>query len=471
MPRRFAQIQGTAGVDRAKRSGATFMEMQQSRTIAGIEEGIAAGRALRRKLARALHAGFQRSAQTPDIIALIKATNEGRVPKLVPLKMGRMAVSPFTFFRGAAPVMAADLAPLPASGLKVQMCGDAHVRNLGAYAAPDGHLVFDLNDFDETIVGPWEWDVKRLATSIILAGREAGCKEVVCGEAVQAMVRSYREALGEFCHMPVLEMARYEIRREDAPGSLKQVLRKAERSTAARLLAKLTETSVHGLPRFHDEPPVLQHVPKKIAGLVIQSLKKYRSTLGAGRQLVFDAFRPVDVAFKVVGTGSVGTRDYVVLMFGNSLKDPLFIQIKEALPSCYEQYLPGAGSPSHCGQRVAQGQQRTQTVSDPFLGWTSIEGRHYLVRQLADHKASLDPADLSGGILFDYAMVCGETLAKAHTRTGPAAMLAGYCGNSDKLDKAVTAFAQAYATQTEQDYAAFQKAIRAGRIKAEKVAQ
>ncbi len=438
--------------------------------IAGIEESIEAGRALRRKLGRAVHAGFQRAAGTPDVISIIKATNEGRVPRLLPLKMGRMAVSPFAFFRGTAPVMAADLAPLPASGLKVQLCGDAHVRNLGAYAAPDGHLVFDLNDFDETIVGPWEWDIKRLAVSIILAGKEAGGRDEICGDAVQAMVRSYREALAGFCHMPVLEMARYEIRRENAPGSLRKVLRKAERSTADKLLAKLTEASGHGTPRFHDEPPVLEHVPEETAAAVIQSLKKYRTTLGAGRQLIFDAFRPVDVAFKVVGTGSVGTRDYVVLLFGNSLNDPLFIQIKEALKSCYGPHLPGAASAAHSGQRVAQGQQRTQTVCDPFLGWTNIEGRHYLVRQLADHKASLDPADLSGGILFDYAMVCGETLAKAHARTGPAAMLAGYCGSSDKLDKAVAVFAQAYAAQTERDYAAFMRAIRAGRIKAEKAA-
>jgi uncharacterized protein (DUF2252 family) len=284
------------------------------------------------------------------------------------------------------------------------------------------------------------------------------------------MVRCYREALGEFCRMKVLEMARFEIRREDAPGVLKKVLRKAERATASLVLGKLTEPSPHGMPRFHDRPPALRHVPHKTATLVIHSLKNYRRTLGAGRQLIFDAYRPVDVAFKVVGTGSVGTRDYVVLMFGNGLKDPLFIQIKEALKSCYEPYLPGSKPPSHCGQRVAQGQQRMQTVSDPFLGWTSIEGRDYLVRQLADHKASLEPADLKGGVLFDYSMVCGETLAKAHARTGSAALLVGYCGNSDKLDRAVAAFAKAYASQTERDYAAFLKAIRAGKIHAARLA-
>ena len=434
--------------------------------IASDEEGIEAGRALRKKLGRTVHAGFKRSSPASGVISIIKASNAKRVPRLVPLKMGRMAVSPFSFFRGAAPVMAADLAPLPVSGLKVQLCGDAHVRNLGAYAAPDGHLVFDLNDFDETIKGPWEWDLKRLATSIMLAGREAGCKDALCSEAVQSMVRRYREALGELCRMCVLELARFEIRREDAPRALKGVLRKAERMNAARVLGKLTETPMHGLQRFHDRPPVLLHVPHKNAALVIESLKHYRMTLAAGRQMIFDAYTPVDVAFKVVGTGSVGTRDYVVLLFGNGMKDPLFIQVKEALASCYEPYLPEARPPSHHGRRVAEGQERMQTVTDPFLGWTRIEGRHYLVRQLADHKASLDPEDLKGGVLFDYSMLCGETLAKAHARTGDAAMLSGYCGNSDKLDIAIAAFAQLYADQTERDHAAFLKAVRAGRLTA-----
>jgi len=432
--------------------------------IASIEERINAGRALRKRLGRSLHAEFKRSLQMPDVISILKASNAGRVPSLIPLKMERMAVSAFSFFRGAAPVMAADLAPLPVSGLKVQLCGDAHVRNLGAYAAPDGHLVFDLNDFDETTIGPWEWDLKRLATSIMLAGRAAGCSEVLCGEAVRSMARRYREALGGFCRMSVLELARFEIRRMNAPRALKEVLRKAQRMTPAHMLEKLTETPTDGLPCFHDQPPLLRHVPHKTAALVIESLKGYRKTLAAGRQMIFDAYTPVDVAFKVVGTGSVGSRDYVVLLFGNGLNDPLFIQVKEALVSCYAQYLPKARRPLHQGRRVAQGQQRMQTVSDPFLGWTSIESRHYLVRQLADHKASLPPEDLNEGVLVGYSRVCGEALAKAHARTGDADMLAGYCGNSDKLDEAVAAFAHLYADQTERDYAEFLKALRAGRL-------
>ena len=209
-------------------------------------------------------------------------------------------------------------------------------------------------------------------------------------------------------------------------------------------------------------------MPKKIAALVIASLKAYRKTLGVARQNIFDAYHPVDVAFKVVGTGSVGTRDYIVLMFGHGLTDPLFIQIKEELDSCYAPYLPEAKAPSHNGQRAAQGQERMQTVSDPFLGWTRIEGRDYLVRQLADHKASLEPADLKGGILREYATLCGEVLAKAHGRTTSSAVLAGYCGRSDKLDRALAAFAHAYADQVEKDHAVFLKAIHAGKLVAAK---
>ena len=245
---------------------------------------------------------------------------------------------------------------------------------------------------------------------------------------MRSMVRRYREALGEFCHKTALEAARFQIRRQDAPAVLSEVLGKAERVTPAHVLGNLTTSRSHEVPRFHDEPPVLQHVPKKTAALVLSSLKAYRKTLGVAQQNIFDAYQPVDVAFKVVGTGSVGTRDYVVLMFGHGLADPLFIQIKEELDSCYEPYLPDAKAPMHNGQRVAQGQERMQTVSDPFLRWTTIERRHYLVRQLADHKASLEPSDLKGGTLGEYSTLCGEVLAKAHGRTNSSASAGGLLG-------------------------------------------
>ncbi len=371
------------------RGGPAQSARDEKLAIERIEERMEAGRALRSSVGRAVHASFKRDAKTPGLISIIKATNAGRVRPLVPVKMGRMAVSPFAFFRGSAPVMAADLAPLPTSGLRVQLCGDAHVVNLGAYAAPDGHLVFDLNDFDETIGGPWEWDLKRMATSIVLAGREAGHKRAACLEAVQSLVRRYREALGQFCRLPALEAARLPVRRQDAPAVLKIVLAMAERVTPGRVLGKLTTDRPPDGSRFHDKPPNLQHVPGKTADLVIGSLEAYRKTLGVAQQDIFGAYQAVDVAFKVVGTGSVGTRDYIVLMFGHASTDPLFIQIKEELDSCYAPYLPDAKAPGHHGERAAQGQKRMQTVSDPFLGWTAIEGRDYLVRQLADHKASL----------------------------------------------------------------------------------
>lgn len=440
----------------------------KSTKISTLRERKAAGQALRKITSRASHGKFKRAHKTPDVISIVKAANMGRVPTLVPEKMSRMSVSPFTFFRGAAPIMAADLATLPVSGLNVQLCGDAHVRNLGAYAAPDGHLVFDLNDFDETIIGPWEWDIKRLAASIVVAGRDTLNKDDACIEAVEAMVCSYRKSMWLFAQMPTLELARHEIGRLVTQGIVQRILSVAERVTPAKTITKLTETPPGGLPRFHDKLPVLEHVPHATEKAVLASLADYRNTLGANRQMIFDAFKPVDVAFKIVGTGSVGTRDYVVLFFGNGLKDPLFLQVKESLESCYTPYLPKANPPSHHGQRVAQGQQRMQTESDPFLGWTSIEGRDFLVRQLSDHKASLDPEHLKGGALFHYAVVCGEALAKAHARTGDAAAIAGYCGESDKLDHALAKFAVLYADQTKKDWLAFKKAIANGKIKANK---
>lgn len=423
---------------------------------------------MREKTPRAANAAWVPSVGR-DVLNTVLNSSKGRLVELLPIKMGRMAVSPFSFYRGCAPLMAADLSTLLVTGMHVQICGDAHVRNLGAYATPDGHLVFDLNDFDETIRGPWEWDLKRLATSIVLAGREAGSKDTVCLEAVHEMMRLYRESMSEFANMSILALARFEIRRAQATKPVRRILHKAERQTPLAVLRKLATQDEHGIASFHDRPPVLKHVPSATAKAVLESLTEYRETLGANRQLIFDAFKPVDVAFKVVGTGSVGTRDYVVLMFGHGTSDPLFIQVKEALPSCYEPYLPKTHVVLHHGQRVAQGQQRMQTVSDPFLGWTSMEGRRFLVRQLADHKASIKPEALHGTALTDYALICGETLAKAHARTGDAAAIAGYCGDSDKLDTAITKFARTYADRTEQDHKIFCKAIRQGHIKAAKV--
>ncbi len=397
---------------------------------------------------------------------MLREANAPRIPELVALKTYRMAASPFAFFRGAAPVMAADLATLPVTGLATQICGDAHVKNLGAYAAPDGHLVFDINDFDETTVGPWEWDVKRLATSLVLAGREAGARPGRAREAVRAFVRSYREEMQSLAGLNVLDLLRVEVRRHLESELFHRVLAKAERVTPAYALDRLTVRGRGGEPRFHDRPPVLHHVPERAANAVLASLREYRETLSPERQLAFDAYRPQDVAFKVVGTGSVGTRDFVALLLGRGPADALFLQVKEAVPSCYARYLPDVPAPGHEGRRVAEGQHRMQTATDPFLGWTRLEGHDFVVRQLADHKAGLEPADLVDDALPSYALVCGEILAKAHARTGDAAVIAGYCGRGSRLDRAVLRFAVAYADQTERDHARLRAAVRAGELAA-----
>ena len=409
--------------------------------------------------------GIFQTARRSDPIELLLAANKGRVQELLPIKWGRMAASPFGFFRGAAPVMAADLGRTRSTGIRVQLCGDAHVRNLGAFAAPDGHLVFDINDFDESIPGPFEWDLKRLAASFVLAGREAGDGDALCGEAVLRLARSYREALETFASMPVLDLFRYQITRWSTGSLIDDVLRKAERGTPIHNLTKLTVARGKALRVAH-RPPLLSRVTPEVSRRILHSLRAYRDTVGHDRQLILDAYQPTDIAFKVVGTGSVGLRDYVVLAFGSSSKDPLFLQVKQEKASCWAPFVSGVPRVSHEGRRVAEAQHQLQTVSDPFLGWTTIDGRPYLIRQLADHKATVEPSELAGKALLEYAAVCGEIFAKGHARTGDPAVLVGYCGLAPRLDKAFRQFAFAYADQTEADHGQLLKAIRAGRLKA-----
>ncbi len=427
----------------------------------------AAGKRLRDRVSREEQSAWKAPAGSrADPLETLAASDAGRDRHLLPIKRERMAVSPFAFFRGAAPIMGRDLSALPVTGIQVQLCGDAHVRNLGAFAAPDGQLVFDINDFDESIPGPWEWDLKRLAVSVVLAGRDANDDEAMCALSVRELVRAYRESLSRFARMKVLALARFEIRRHSATGTVRAVLDKAEHATAAKTLAKLTEPGPDGFPRFHDRPPLLEHVPDGDANKVLAALDSYRETLNAGRRRIFDGYTPVDVAFKVVGTGSIGTRDYVVLFFGNGLEDPLFLQVKEELPSCYTPYLPGVPPFAHQGRRVAEAQLCMQTAAtDLLLGWTTIDGKDFLVRQLADHKAAIDPAELKTPALLEYALVCGEALAKAHARTGDAAAIAGYCGKSRKLDKAVAQFARSYADRVAKDFALFTQAMKPRRTR------
>jgi uncharacterized protein (DUF2252 family) len=426
-----------------------------------------AGRALRRRLSRSEQAFWRPSPRRQDPLEILRAIHRGRLEKILPVKYGRMAASPFGYFRGAASVMAADLAGLPTTGIHVQICGDAHVSNLGAYAAPDGHLVFDINDFDESVHGPWEWDLKRLATSLVLAAREAGEPDRGCREAVELLVESYRQSLDEFAEMSALQLFRYQIRSMPGGNPVGAALRKAERETPQRTLQKLTVAG-RGAPRFANRPPLLTPVSGDLHRQILGALVRYRETVYEDRHPVLAAYRPVAIAFKAVGVGSLGTRDYVVLCEGSAPKDLLFLQVKEEPPSCYAPFVRSSPGVINQGQRVARAQHRMQTISDPFLGWTMISGRDYLVRQLADHKAAIATEDLAGRALREYAYVCGRLLAKAHARTGDPAVLTGYCGASDKLDVALRKFAVAYAEQTTADHASLGRAIRAGRVRARK---
>lgn len=431
-----------------------------------LQERLRFGQNLRKKLKRSDQSHWKENSRKHDPIEIIRDVNRQRIAELVPIKMARMAVCPFSFFRGSVPVTAADLATLPVTGIPVQICGDAHVRNLGAYAGPDGRLIFDINDFDETIRGPWEWDLKRLAASLVLAGREAGNSEHQCRDAVLTCARMYRTKMAEFSRMTCLEVHKYRIHRQFVGRTGASVLQRAERATPEHTLAKLTLRL--GAKRvFREVKPVLTHPAKSKAKQVLQSITAYRETLPGCSQAALDFYRPVDVAFKIVGTGSVATYDYVVLhLAGESDRDPLFLQIKEALQSSYAPYVKSPETSMHQGQRVVHGQRMLQVQSDIMLGWTSIAGADYMVRQLSDHKASISDEDLKGTGLTEYAIACGEVLAKGHARSGDPAVLGGYLGSNDRWDKALSKFAFAYADQTTQDHEKFVAAIRGGKIKA-----
>jgi len=430
-----------------------------------------AGRACRDKVRRVDQGKFDPTARKFDPVALMNAAHQGRIPQLVPLKNARMAETPFTFYRGAAPIMAADLAALPRTGITVQICGDAHVQNLGAFGGgSDGHMIFDINDFDETIRAPWEWDVKRMAASLVLAGREARNSERQCKDAVLQFARNYRESMKIFSALPVLELARYLVMREIAVSPVRSVLRKAERATPQDSLRKLTEEKdgkytfktlqnpAYGMAQQY-------RVDNATAKKVLAALPGYAQTLLPERRHFFAQYKPVDVGFRIVGTGSIGTRDYVVLMFGGAIQDPLFLQLKQELPSAYAPYVAKNVPPKHHGQRVVEGARRMLVQFDIFLGWATIDGVPCLVRQLRDHKAGIEGNDLEGRGLLQYAEVCGELLAKGHARSGDPCMLLGYLGTGDRFDKALVDFAVDYADQVTRDFEQWLGAIRSGTVK------
>ncbi len=453
------------------------------------KERFALGQQRRKQVRRMEHKTWHPKDRRENPLALLRESTRGRVPKLVALKNQLMAASPFGYFRGAVPVMAYDLSLIANTGICNQLCGDAHVRNLGAFAAPDGRLVFDINDFDETIVAPFEWDVKRMAASLMLAGRGTGAKDAHCRAAAAVFLERYRTMMASFARMPVLEVARYQVHRLGNVSTVAGILRVAERATPIHTLLTLTEVRGGGTPAtektakkggaaketaakgkkaklakepvagvrervFKTIPPTLTRVTGALADQVVASLTPYQESLQRERRHFLAQYRPVDVAFKVVGTGSVGLRDYCVLMEGNGGKDPLFLQIKEEVASGYAPYVAtnGRTEKRHEGRRVVDGERAMQLQSDPFLGWTTMDGRDYLVRQLNDHKASVQLASLKVAGLLEYAEVCGEILARGHARAGDCSMIAGYLGTSPRFDEAVGEFAEAYADQTELDW-------------------
>jgi uncharacterized protein (DUF2252 family) len=449
----------------------------------------ARGKEARARAPRSSHAAWAPAGDRPDPIAILEGQAVPRVQELLPIRYGRMATSPFAFFRGAAAVMAADLAPTPASGLQAQACGDAHLSNFGIFGAPDRRLVFDLNDFDETLPAPWEWDLKRLVASFAIAARESGFGGKQRRGLSEAAVRSYREAMREFAAQSNLDVwyARLDIEsalgevEDEDPKEVKRVRRNLEKARAknsTRALAKLTET-VDGEVRFRSEPPLLvpaeQLFPEQqaheLAEILLGVLDLYRDTLPGDRQYLLDRYSFHHIARKVVGVGSVGTRAWVVLMTAADHTDPLVLQAKEAEASVLEPFAGPSRFRNH-GRRVVEGQRLMQAAGDIFLGWCRATGpdgrrRDFYVRQLWDWKRSVEVERLSARGFEVYARICGWTLARAHARSGDRVAIAAYLGRGASLDAALAEFAEAYADQSERDHAALLEAISSGRLEAE----
>jgi uncharacterized protein (DUF2252 family) len=456
-------------------------------------ERAARGKAARAEVPRSSHAAFDLPPDRPDPIALLEEQARSRVPELVPVRYGRMMVSPFTYYRGAALPMASDLATTPVSGLAVQACGDAHLSNFGIFGSAERRLVFDINDFDETLPGPWEWDVKRLAASLEVAARGNGFADKQRREIVAAMVTRYRQAMRDFAGMNNLgvwytradvEEARAELSSEMKARQRKAFdagVAKARTRDSMQAVAKLTR-SVDGRPRIISEPPLLVPIDELIskeadrAGLRAQLtdlIAKYRRTLETDRRFLLEQFEFCDMAHKVVGVGSVGTRCWIILMLGRDDSDPLFLQAKEAQPSVLSRFVGASRYPNQ-GQRVVAGQRLMQATSDIFLGWQRVEGgldggtRDFYIRQLRDWKLSLDIETMIPRGMRLYGELCGWTLARAHARSGDRIAIASYLGGSDVFDRAITEFAAAYADQNERDHQALVDAVTAGRITAER---
>lgn len=434
------------------------------------------GKALRDGVPREAHGHWRAPRDRRDVIDILAESNRGRMQSLVPLRFARMMQSPFTFYRGSAAVMAADLATTPVSGIRVQACGDAHLSNFGGFATPERRIIFDINDFDETLPAPWEWDLKRLAASVVVAGRDIRLSESDANRAARATVRSYREHMADYASMRALEVWYDAI---DVDRFLKALESPARREMIAARIARTQARNTPeyvfprmaehrgAVPRLKDDPPLIFHPTREQApGMDSQyreTIERYRGSLAEPIRALFDRFHFCDLAFKVVGIGSVGTRCAVALFMAAD-DDPLFLQVKEANASVLEPYAGASRHKTH-GERVVVGQRLMQSASDLFLGWaTALNGSHIYLRQLRDMKISAVIEGFDAGDLRDYGRVCGWALARAHARAGDPALIAGYMGASETIDDAITDFAVDYADQTHKDHRAFVKAIRQGRI-------
>jgi uncharacterized protein (DUF2252 family) len=455
------------------------------------EERASRGKAARSEVRRSSHGRWEPATDRRDPVSLLEEQGESRVPELVPIRYGRMMVSPFTFYRGAALIMAADLAATPRSGLNAQICGDAHLSNFGVFASPERQAMFDINDFDETLPGPWEWDVKRLAASFEIAGRDRGFPPEDRRAIVASGVAEYRTRMQQMAGMRNLDVWYAHIAVEKLLVEMKSSITKKERSRAKVNLAKartrdsmqafskLTHV-VDGKCRIIADPPLIVPIEDVVAASpepvpfedeLRGMIRSYRRTLETDRRVLLEEFEYIHAARKVVGVGSVGTRAWILLMLGRDGDDPLFLQAKEAQESVLERFVGKSKYPNH-GQRVVAGQRLMQAASDIFLGWQRVTGldgqvRDFYLRQLRDWKGSADVDSMSASLMTAYAQICGATLARAHARSGDRIAIASYLGNSDVFDRAIADFASAYADQNERDYQALVDAVGSGRLEAQ----
>jgi uncharacterized protein (DUF2252 family) len=457
-----------------------------------VEQRQAKGKAARAHTPRSRHADWQAAEDREDPIAILERQAESRVEELVPIRYGRMLVSPFTFYRGAAAVMAADLADTPTSGLNVQLCGDAHLSNFGVFASPERELLFDINDFDETLPGPWEWDVKRLAVSLCVAGRHRGFSKQEIADVLAWTAQAYRQSMRGFAQMPNLAVWYAKMNAQDVVNivreqqliggkrlqKMEQRLGKARDKDSTRAVMKLT-TAVDGRLQFISEPPLIVPIEELLGeaerGEVHERMERmlddYRKSLSEDRCALLDEYDFQSIARKVVGVGSVGTRAWVLLFAGRDEGDPLVLQAKEAQASVLEPYAAASQYPNH-GQRVVEGQRLMQAAGDIFLGWLPAVGvddvtRDFYVRQLWDGKLSVEIETMGHGALRGYGALCAWTLARAHARTGDRIAIAAYLGAGGVFDQAIVDFSEAYADQNERDYQALADAVKSGRVKAE----